>query len=111
MSTMKIPDRLRHFVTLQTVTVLERSDGTVGETKTTLAESVPCEIVDTRGREYFDGRKLANTTSHVVTTRYRSDFGPKDCMTWPERNKTLNVIAIRTDNHNRFMQLDCLSDS
>ena len=101
--------KMRDFVTLKTITTNERSDGTVGTTATTLAESVPASVSDVRAVGRFRGRKISASTTHVVDTRYRSDLKARDQVVFG--SDTLHIVGIKTDGRKRIMTIDCNSDA
>lgn len=85
-----MPGQLRHRVTIESAS--ELTTGEPNPTYTTLAASIPAEVIETRGGEYVRGRQIEAGIAAVVTVRYRSDITPDMRLLYGTRY--LNIVSV-----------------
>ena len=93
-------ERLRHRVTIQTVTIASDVE-TWADTYT----SVPAAIEPLQGREYWEAQKINAECTTRITIRYRSGILPSMRVKWGSRIYRIVAPPINVEERNRELQL------
>lgn len=95
----------RNYITIQTVTTSQNSDGSSAETWTTQV-SVWAKIQPLTGREYFSAQQTQAEMTHNIYMRYTSGIAPDDRVSWGSR--VFDIIeAVNVDERGVELILRC----
>jgi len=99
--------KLRHYITLQTSTDTLDSAGQPIPAWTTDLQNWPANVTDVQGGESTRGGQITATATHVVETRYSSDFA-QDKQIVDHLSRTLQILAVKDKaGRQRMLELHC----
>lgn len=94
--------RLRHYITIQTVTITNDV-----ESWADTHANVPASIEPLRGREFWESQTVSAETAYRVTIRYRSGVLPTMRVKWGTRIFRINAV-LNIEERNRELHLMCV---
>lgn len=98
------PGRLRHLVTIKTLTTTQNTIGEGVPSYTTQATAW-AEIVPVSGREYFASQKLNADCTHMIRMRYRS-IATTSVIIFGTR--TFDILqALNLDERDTMLDVQC----
>lgn len=98
--------KLRHKVTLQSLTTGQDSAGAATESWSNFATSIWASVEPLSGREYFQAQQVASETSIRVRIRYRAGIVPTMRVVYGSRKFEILAIIDPEERH-REIQLMC----
>ena len=97
----------RHYVTLQQATETQDSAGQPVPAWSTVLSNWPANVRDVSGAEATRGGQITATATHVVETRYSSEF-TQDRRLIDHLSRELEIVAIKdVAGRQRHIELHC----
>lgn len=90
--------RLRERITVRRLSDVSDGGGAWVRSWTTIAESLPAEVMGQSGREGVIANTLQGTATYKITTRHRTDLRANDQIIWlTGEDMELNILAPPAD--------------